>query len=100
MHFYAKIQKKEGVFQVSFPDLENINTYGINLNEALENASEALNGALESDFERGFSLPKSNEFKGKDLHLITVLPHIELSYMLRKLRNKKTQVELAKALGI
>jgi len=100
MHFYAKIQKKEGVFHVSFPDFDNINTYGIALNEALENASEALNGALESDFERGFSLPEINEYKGKNYHLIAVLPHIEVSYMLRKLRNKKTQVELAKALGI
>ena len=57
MHYIAKIIKKEGAYLVSFPDLPSINTYGETLGEATKNAEEALNGSLESDFERGFSLP-------------------------------------------
>ena len=56
MHYSAKITKEDGTYLVSFPDFENINSYGDTLEKALLNASEALNGALESDFERGFSL--------------------------------------------
>jgi antitoxin HicB len=74
MHYYAKIIKKEGQYLVSFPDLANINTYGNTLSEAVHNAEEALNGSLESDFERGFSLPEPKERKGNGYYRIPVLP--------------------------
>ena len=100
MHYYAKIQKSEGTYLVSFPDIENVNTYGETIEEALYNAEEALNGTLEADFERGFSLPEPREFKSNHYYKITVLPHLEIAYTLRRLRTGKSQVQIANSLGI
>jgi Uncharacterized conserved protein len=100
MYYYAKIIKKDSNYLVSFPELENINTYGVTLAEAIRNAEEALNGSLESDFERGFSLPEAKEHKGNGFYKIPVLPHLEIAYTLRKLRTGKSQVEIAHSLGI
>ena len=100
MHYYAKILKIEGTYLVSFPELPNINTYGDTLSEAIKNAGEALNGSLESDFERGFSLPGPKEHKGHGYYQVLVLPHLEIAYTLRKLRTGKSQGEIAHALGI
>jgi antitoxin HicB len=100
MHYYAKIRKSDGVFLVSFPEFKHINTYGDTVASAINNAEEALNGAIESDFERGFSLPQQKEHPGKSFHKIPIQPHLEIAYSLRKIRNQKTQSEVAKALGI
>jgi antitoxin HicB len=102
MVFYAKIVKTDDVFLVSFPDMENINTYGDTLEDAQNNASEALNGALAADFDRGFELPKQNlpQRLGRTIFPIDVYPHIAITYMLRKLRKNNTQVEIAHKLGI
>ncbi|MGA2507478.1 MAG: type II toxin-antitoxin system HicB family antitoxin [Chitinispirillaceae bacterium] len=100
MHYYAKIVKKEGAYLVSFPEIATINTYGDTLSEAIRNAGEALNGSLESDFERGFSLPEPREHKGSGYYQVIVLPHLEIAYMLRKMRTGKSQVQIAHSLGI
>jgi antitoxin HicB len=100
MHYYAKVKKQDGAFIVSFPDVPNVNTYGDTLEEALSNAAEALNGALESDFERGYTLPEPKPQKGRDYHVIEVLPHIELPFRLRQLRKGQTQTEIARKLGL
>ena len=70
MLYYAKIVKKEGNHLVSFPDLPNINTYGETLLKAKQNAKEAVSGTLESDFERGFPLPKAKKYIGKNFYPI------------------------------
>lgn len=100
MEYYAHIHKSEGIFLVSFPDIPSINTYGNSIEEAKEMASEALNACLESDFERGYHLPKSNKSTKKNFYPIRIKPHIELAYQLKTLRNKKSQTVLAKELGI
>ena len=100
MDYYAKITKSDECFLVSFPEFPNINTYGETLEEALSNASEALNGCLESDFERGFALPESKIHRGKTFHRVSVIPHIEIAYNLKKLRKNQSQVEIARKLGI
>ena len=100
MHFYARIVKVGGDYIVSFPEFANINTYGETLEQAKENAAEALNGCLESDFERGFSLSFPKEYHGNNFYPVKVYPHIEIAYILRKLRNGKSQVEIARKLGI
>jgi antitoxin HicB len=100
MHYYAKIVKKEGTYLVSFPELANINTYGDTLPEAVKNAVEALNGSLESDFERGFSLPEPREHKGSGYYQVLIFPHLEIAYTLRRLRTGKSQVQIAHSLGI
>lgn len=101
MEFHASIRKSEGSYLVSFPDFPNINTFGSSLSEALENAKEALNGTLETEFERGYSLPAASDRSGKrSYHPIRVLPHIEIAYELKKFRNGHSQTEIARKLGI
>ncbi|MBD3392093.1 MAG: helix-turn-helix domain-containing protein [Chitinivibrionales bacterium] len=100
MEYYAKIKKADGAYLVSFPDLANVNTFGDTKAEALAHAAEALNACLESDFERGFSLPEPKVRHGKAFHPISVAPHIEIAYSLRKLRKQRSQVEIARKLGI
>lgn len=100
MYYYALIEKEEGNFIVSFPQFEQINTYGETIEEAIYNAEEALNGCIESDFERGFEIPEIKEITGKNLYKISIRPHIEIALQLRKIRDKKSQIELAKELGI
>jgi antitoxin HicB len=77
-----------------------MNTYGETIEEAIYNAEEALNGCIESDFQRGFVIPEIKEITGKDYHKISIRPHIEIALQLRKIRDKKSQIELAKELGI
>ena len=100
MNYYAKIVKKDGCFLVSFPDHKNINTYGETIDKAVHNASEALNGAMESDFTRGFELPVAREYKGSTYYKIPVMPHLEIAYTLRKMRVGKSQMQIAHSLGI
>lgn len=100
MEYYAKIKKTSGAYMVSFPEFPNVNTYGNCLESALNNASEALNGCLESDFERGYHLPDVKVYNGRNYHKVRVLPHIEIAYKLKKLRNGKSQIEIAKKLKI
>ncbi|MCU0609353.1 MAG: type II toxin-antitoxin system HicB family antitoxin [Chitinispirillaceae bacterium] len=100
MHYYARISKKDGSCLVTFPDLENIATYGKSLPDAIKNAEEALNGSLESDFERGFSLPEPKTYPKTGYYKIPVLPHLEIAYTLRKLRTGRSQTQIAHDLGI
>jgi len=100
MYYYASIDKEGDDFIVSFPQFQHINTYGRTVEEAIKNAEEALNGSIESDFERGFEIKDPQEYKGKNYHRIYIKPHIEIALRLRKIRDKKSQIELAKELGI
>ena len=100
MEYSAKIVKENGDFLVSFVDFPNVMTYGETLEEAIKNATEALNGSLESDFERGYELPKKSNAIGDDNYLIPVLAHIEISYELRQMRETKSQIEIARELGV
>lgn len=89
MIYYVKILREDGEFVASFPDLPNVNTFGTSMDEALQNASDALNGCIESDFERGFKIPIAKVYKGKCFFPIKLKPHIKLSMQLRELRAKK-----------
>lgn len=100
MVYYALIDKEEDYLNVSFPQFKNINTYGETIEEAINNAEEALNGCIESDFERGFEIPKPQKYEGKDYYKILIRPHIGIAFQLRKIRDKRSQIELAKELGI
>ena len=100
MNYTAVIKKSNGAYLVEFPDIPSINTYGETVKGALHNAKEALNGCLESDFERGFKLPKRTKRKYRNGYAIEVEPHISLAYQLRKIRNGMSQSQIAKKLGI
>ena len=100
LQYPATIKKTAGSYLVSFVDFDNINTWGKTIEKALANAEEALNGCLESDFERGFSLPEPSEKKGRSVYYIPVRPHIAVALMLRTLRAGRSQREIARRLDI
>jgi len=100
LQYPATIKKTAGSYLVSFVDFDAINTWGETLEQALVNAEEALNGCLESDFERGFNLPEPSKRKGRSVHYIPVRPHIAVARMLRKLRAGRSQQEIARRLDI
>jgi len=60
MHYNAKITKSEGVYQVFFPDLPNVITFGETKDEALRNAADALNGVLRVIMKRVFLFRSRN----------------------------------------
>jgi len=100
MYYYAKIIKQDGDYVVSFPDMPGALTFGETIEDAIKYAGEALNGVFESTFERGYKVPKAKEYKGKNFYRINLYPHVELSYKLRTIRADKTQIDIAKELGI
>jgi len=103
MEYYAILKKDKydtNAYLVSFPDLPNVNTYGDTKEEALRHAAEALNGCIECDFERGYSLPKPRKINRKNAYPIPVEPHIQIAWQLRKLRNGHSQSDIAQKLGI
>jgi antitoxin HicB len=98
--YAAKINKQNNRYLVAFPDLGNIITYGTTIDEALHNAEEALNGCIESDFERNFSIPTPSNISGREIYMIPVAPHIAVAIMLRTLRAGRPQAEIARQLNI
>lgn len=100
LSYPAHIVKEGDALLVTFPDLENVVTFGTTIEEAIQNAEEALNGCLASDFERNFSIPEPSSITGEEIHHITVAPHVAVAIMLRKLRADATQVEIARKLDI
>lgn len=100
LKYPAHIAKDNDAYLVSFPDLENVITYGTSIEEALANAEEALNGCLESDFERNFAIPDPSASDSPEMHQIPVSPHIAVAIILRKLRADRSQIEIARQLHI
>ncbi len=98
--YAAQIEKQDDSYLVTFPDLENVVTYGGTIEEALQNAEEALNGCIESDFERGFAISSPSTVSGKNIFNIPVAPHIAVAIMLRSLRADRPQTEVARQLNI
>lgn len=96
----ARIEKDGESFLVTFPDLENVVTYGASLEEALVHAEEALNGCIESDFERNFAIPAPSSLSGDGMFPIPVAPHVAVAVMLRALRAERSQSEVARQLNI
>ena len=100
LNYPATIVKDNDAYLVSFPDMENVITFGSSLAEALSHAEESLNGCLESDFERNFTIPDPSPVNGVDVYQIPVAPHIAVAIMLRKLRAERSQIDVARQLNI
>lgn len=98
--YRAKLTKEGGAYLASFPEFPNVHTFGKTIKEALACAAEALNGAIESDFERGFELPEPKPHRGKAYYDVVVGPHIEIAYRLRMLRQDRSQTEIARQLNV
>lgn len=65
--YYAVIEKEDGGYIVSFPDLENCYTQGDTLSEAVVMAEDVLGLLLSVEEEEGKLLPKASP--AKDLKL-------------------------------
>lgn len=100
LSYAAHIKKDSDGYLVTFPDFDNVVTYGMTVEAALANAEEALNGCLESDFERNFKIHEPSRISGKNVHQIPVAPHIAVAIMLRTLRAERSQMEIARELNI
>ncbi len=100
----AKIiyDEHDNVFNISFPDLSGCYTYGESLDEAKENAKEALTAYLESIDLRKLKIPKPSKLKGKDIYYIEPEKNVAFAIWLKQKREEKgyTQEEIAKILGI
>lgn len=80
----ARIEPDGEAFLVTFPDHENIVAGGATIEEALNNAEEALNGCLSADFERGFEITEPSAISGPNIHPVAVAPHIAVAILLRQ----------------
>lgn len=105
MRYFAKLTKQpEGGYCVSFPGLDGCLTEGDTLEEALANASEALNLWLESVCEPNyaFAVPQAKRRRGKNYYPIEVEPQLASAVVLKQLR-ESCNLELAdaaKAVGL
>lgn len=104
IRYSAKItySKKDKSFLVEFPDLKGCLTEGVNKEEALKNAREALSGYLASVFERGFVIPEPSRHKGDNIYYIEPEQSVAAAIAMRKIRTEKklNQTECAQRLGI
>ena len=97
MVYNCVIEQDGDKYIVQFPDMPNIQTFGLNHEEALAMAKEALEGCLESDISRGIPIPAPSYRKG---YPVTVSSHIALALQLRKLRGEQSQTDIARKLGL
>ena len=89
-------------FLVEFPDLRGCLTYGNTLEEAMENAKEALTGYLESIDLRRIDIPHPSRPKGKDVYFIAPETSTAFAVWLKLTRTEKglSQKQAAEMLGI
>lgn len=103
MIYYTKVHLDEdGGYWTEFPDFQTPGSEGNSLEEALENSKEALEGILESLFDRECNIPAPKVRKGKNYYPIKVDVSIATPIILRKLRlaHNLTLKQLARKLGI
>ena len=100
MDYAAKVEKdKKMGFVVSFPDLPNVNAFGRTQKEALAQAKDALDGAMESDLELGYTFiyPKTEPDPKKGLFPVALSPKVEIAYKIfeaKKKKKKRPYIEL------
>jgi len=99
-HYPAVISKEDDVWMVRFPDFEQISTFGESMEDAIQAAGEALNGCIETDFERGFDFPEPTIMQGCDIYQISLEMHLIIALELRKIRADRSQIDIARELGI
>ena len=62
--------RADGAYNVSFPDLPGCFTFGGTLEEAKENAREALSAYLESIVSRNFEVPTVSDVSGDNVFAV------------------------------
>jgi predicted RNase H-like HicB family nuclease/DNA-binding XRE family transcriptional regulator len=95
----------EGNVLVRFPQHPGVNTFGCDWEEAEDMANEALNLALESDFDRGVKLPALRKPRVGNDERVVLVPleaEVRMAFVLREWRESAglTQKGMASRLGI
>jgi antitoxin HicB len=100
--YTARILKQKRGYLVEFPDLPGCLTEGRTLEEALENAREALSGWLFVAIGNEDLVPPAKVRRGRGYHL--VVPDLDVAVPLAILSARKrrglTQAQVAAALGM
>ena len=78
--------KEDDVYNVRFPDFPGCYTYGDTVDEAKENAQEALSGFLESIDSRSLKVPKPSKQKGDNVYLVEPDTRVGFAIWLKKQR--------------
>lgn len=99
MEYIAKLTTEDGRWLVEFPDCPGCQTFGETKPEALEMASEALEGWLEAHLEYGDAPPRPARHRGVP---IPVRQRLAVAIQIRWLREDLglTQRELAGKAGV
>ncbi|MCI5218218.1 MAG: type II toxin-antitoxin system HicB family antitoxin [Candidatus Electrothrix sp. LOE2] len=92
------IQEEDGLFFVSFPDIEEAVTQGDTLEEALFNASEVLTLTLEYRLDEGLDLPEPSPITGENIYLIPPDVKVQAALLIRNSRKGKSLADLARIL--
>lgn len=79
-HFYAVLQKESTDYNVYYPDLPGVVTFGRDIEDAVNMAQDALEGHLSVMEDEGEEIPKPSDYqelvnnldKNEQLQLITV----------------------------
>ena len=102
MIYFAKLHKEQGGYWTEFPELDCTGSDGTTLNEIRKNSKEALEGILESLFDRECNIPSPKLRRGKNWLPITVDDSIAIPIILRQFRlaHGLTLVKMAKRLGV
>ena len=99
IEYPARITKEEdGIFFVSFPDIDEAMTQGETLEEALFNASEVLTLTMEYRLDEDQEIPEPSDIKGRHTHLISPDAKVQAALLVRKARADKSLADLARAL--
>jgi len=98
--YYAKIEADpDGGYIVTFPDVPEAITAGVDRKEALEHAEQALGLALRSYFMRDLPLPVSNYYEGLHKVNLDAWNTLKLAVVQAFREANITKVELAHRLG-
>ena len=99
IEYPAQIKKEEdGIFFVSFPDIEEAMTQGETMEEALFNASEVLTLTMEYRIDEEQRIPEPSQITSNDIHLISPGAKVQAALLVRKAREGKSLADLARAL--
>ena len=93
---------KDEAYNVSFPDLPGCFTFGKTIDEAMENAAEALSGYLESIDSRKVKIPEPSDQNGENIYRIEADTKVGFAIWLKKQREALglSQSDIADQLGI
>ena len=105
MIFYPAVieyEREDDAYNVSFPDLPGCLTFGNTIDDAKENAKEALSAYLESIDSRKLKVPAASELAGSNVFPIAPDTSVGFAIWLKQRREAMgmSQSEVAMHLGI